>query len=73
MDLPIHQPAIPAIAIDTTAAGDTYLGYYVAMRYQGKDPSTAARIASIASAKSVETAGAAPSIPYISELFADIS
>ena len=72
MDIPIHQPAIPAAAIDTTAAGDTYLGYYVAMRYQGKDPSTAARIASIAAAKSTETAGAAPSIPHISELFADI-
>ena len=73
MDTPIHQPAIPATAIDTTAAGDTYLGYYVAMRYQGKDPATAARIASIAAAKAVETAGAAPSIPHISELFTGVS
>lgn len=69
---PLYQPAIPAAAVDTTAAGDTYLGYYAAMRYQGRPPAAAARISSYAAAKAVETAGAAPSIPYLSALPAEI-
>lgn len=61
----ISQPAFPAHAVDTTGAGDTFLGYYVAQRFQGNPPEDAAAVAAYAAAKAVEAPGAAESIPRL--------
>lgn len=56
-------PAFPVDVVDTTGAGDTFLGYLVASRIDGADWTTALRRASAAAALSVTKAGAAASIP----------
>jgi ribokinase len=50
-------------AVDTTAAGDTYLGYLIANLANGADTKTAVREATAAAALAVQVKGAAPSIP----------
>ncbi len=62
------QSAFSVTAVDTTAAGDTWTGYYLAGRIAGKDAETAMREASMASAISVSRPGAAPSIPEQKEV-----
>ncbi|MEE0929024.1 MAG: PfkB family carbohydrate kinase, partial [Acutalibacteraceae bacterium] len=62
------QSAFKAEAVDTTAAGDTFVGYFVSCLSKGSSPSDALRIASIASAITVSRHGAAPSIPTIREV-----
>lgn len=54
--------------VDTTAAGDTFLGYFVALTAMGRDTQTALRYASAASSLAVSKAGAVPSIPTIDEV-----
>jgi ribokinase len=54
--------------IDTTAAGDTFTGYYIASLSKGYSIQASLESASIASSLSVTKKGAAPSIPYISEV-----
>ncbi len=54
--------------VDTTAAGDTMMGYFVAMLAKGKEPDEALKIASMASSITVSRKGAAASIPTISEI-----
>lgn len=61
----LRQAAAQASPVDTTAAGDTFLGYYVSMRFNGQEVAKAAKMASIAAAKAVEVSGAAESIPRI--------
>ena len=61
-------PAYPVQAVDTTAAGDTFIGYYLAERLQGQTPARAARLASRAAAVAVTRPGAMPSIPRREEL-----
>ena len=51
----------------------SFLGYYVAMRYLGRDIPAAAEIASLAAAKAVEVPGAAPSIPHMASLIPDLT
>lgn len=60
----IFQPATKVNAIDTTGAGDTFTGYYIAAISQGKSMHVALKQASIAAAISVTKNGAVPSIPY---------
>ena len=50
-------------AVDTTAAGDTFTGYFIANITAGKEPAQALRLASIASALTVTRPGASSSIP----------
>ena len=64
----LRQNAFCVPAVDTTAAGDTFTGYFVASLASGDSPGRALRVASAAAAISVSRAGAAPSIPYISEV-----
>ena len=64
----IKQAAFEAKAVDTTAAGDTFSGYFISMISQGKTIADALRIASMASAVTVSRKGASVSIPYINEL-----
>lgn len=64
----IEQPAFPVEAVDTTAAGDTFIGYFVAGLEDGLPLSDCLRRASLAAAVAVTRPGAAPSIPWRSEL-----
>ena len=57
-------------AVDTTAAGDTFTGYFFTELLSGADPESALRIASAASAIAVSRAGASPSIPTKDEVLA---
>lgn len=61
-------PAHRVEAIDTTAAGDTFIGYFMASRQHGHDVEHCLRQASAASALCVQRTGAAPSIPVFSEV-----
>lgn len=55
--------------VDTTAAGDTFTGYFFAEIMSGNTPAEALKIASAASAIAVSRKGAAPSIPTRDEVF----
>ena len=59
----IHQPCYPALAVDTTAAGDTFTGYFAAAMVEGKTPAQALRLAACAAAITVSGEGASVSIP----------
>lgn len=49
--------------VDTTAAGDTFLGYFLAGVLQKRDPAEALERATFASALTIQSPGAADSIP----------
>ena len=55
-------------AIDTTAAGDTFTGYFIAAIMGGKTIDEALREAAIASGIAVSRMGASNSIPYLAEV-----
>ena len=58
----------PVPVADTTAAGDTFCGYFVASTAQGMSPALALERACAASALAVSRPGAAPSIPTRDEV-----
>lgn len=64
----VRQAAFKAQAVDTTAAGDTYTGYFIAGLMEGRDIQKSMCRASMASSISVTRAGAAPSIPTVEEV-----
>ena len=55
-------------AVDTTAAGDTFTGYFLASVIGGRTPEAALDLAARASAVTVSRPGAAPSIPVMDEV-----
>lgn len=55
-------------AVDTTAAGDTFTGYYLASMLSGKSVQEALETATVASSITVTREGAANSIPYMKEI-----
>jgi len=55
-------------AVDTTAAGDTFAGFFIASIATGKEPDEALRLSSIASALTVSRPGASSSIPMLEEV-----
>jgi ribokinase len=61
-------PAHPVTPVDTTAAGDTYTGYFIAGIIDGADIPAAMELATEAAAVTVTRSGAAESIPTKSEL-----
>lgn len=64
-----HDQAIYKVnAVDTTAAGDTFTGFFIAATSAGRPVSEALDVASRASAIAVTRAGAVPSIPTIDEV-----
>ncbi len=69
-DRRIVQPAFAVDAVDTTAAGDTFIGYFVAGLADGLPLATCLHQASLAASVTVTRHGAAPSIPWASELHA---
>lgn len=64
----IHQDAFPVQAVDTTAAGDTFTGYFLDSLLRGHSPAQCLRRASCASAIAVTRSGAADSIPTADEV-----
>lgn len=65
-----HFPAPKVKPVDTTAAGDTFVGGFAAALAEGKSESEAIRFGQIAAALSVTRSGAQPSIPAASEVLA---
>jgi ribokinase len=63
-----HHPARPVKAVDTTAAGDTFIGGLCAALVRGRSVGEAIRYAQAAAAISVTRLGAQPSIPFAREL-----
>ncbi len=61
-------PAVPVKAIDTTGAGDTYLGYVLAVLDEGQTIEQAMQIAATASALQVTRQGASAAIPTRAEV-----
>jgi ribokinase len=60
--------AVKAKAVDTTAAGDTFIGYYLAGLAEGLAKPEAMKLAVKAAALTVSRKGAAESIPFRGEL-----
>ncbi len=67
-NLRLSQPIFPVEAVDTTAAGDTFCGYFLAALCRNVPIETALREASAASAIAVSRPNAAPSIPLYEEV-----
>jgi len=63
-----RQQAFPAKAVDTTAAGDTFTGYFIAGLAEGRPLEECMRRASMASSIGVTRPGAANSIPTRDEV-----
>lgn len=68
----VRQCAYPVKAVDTTGAGDTFMGYFVGCLAQGMERQTAMQYASMASAISVTRPGAAAAIPLMDEVRAAV-
>ncbi|MGY2292851.1 ribokinase [Pseudomonas sp. SDO528_S397] len=63
-----HLPAPKVKAVDTTAAGDTFVGGFAAALAGGKREAEAIRFGQAAAALSVTRAGAQPSIPTLHDV-----
>lgn len=63
-----HEAALSVTAVDTTAAGDTFIGYFLAELMRGGDPAAALKAGCRAAAICVTRAGASDSIPYRNEV-----
>ena len=68
-DVEIAVPAREVKAVDTTSAGDTVTGYFLASKLRGMDAQTAMEYAVFASSITVSRHGAAVSIPTADEVF----
>ena len=71
-DTTIFEPARVVNAIDTTAAGDTFTGFFLASLLQNRTPKECLKIATIASSKTVQKKGAAQSIPTMEEVLKEL-
>lgn len=65
-----RQDAFPVQAVDTTAAGDTFTGYFFSGILRGLPPTDCLRLAAMASAITVGRPGASVSIPTLDEVTA---
>ena len=68
----LHEPARETEVADTTAAGDTFTGYFLAGYLKDRDPARALRYAAAAAAIAVSREGAAPSIPEREEVLSKL-
>ena len=64
----VYQPIFQTEVVDTTAAGDTFTGYFLAAILQGKTEEVALKMASRAAAITVSRKGASCAIPTFEEL-----
>ncbi len=60
--------ACPVTAVDTTAAGDTFIGFFLGAWIRSGDARQSMRMATKAAALAVSRPGAVPSIPYWEEV-----
>lgn len=67
-DTRLTVPAVQVTAVDTTAAGDTFIGFYLARRAAGDAAHNALKTACAAAAASVTKQGAMDSIPRLADL-----
>lgn len=67
-ELQHRQEIYKVSAVDTTAAGDTFTGYFIASMLEGADIKECMNLAAKASAIAVTRPGAAPSIPRREEV-----
>ena len=67
-DQRVYQPIFPVKAVDTTAAGDTFTGYFLAGMADGMSVADTLKMSAKASSIAVTRAGAVPSIPYRAEV-----
>jgi len=65
----LHEPIYDLPVVDTTAAGDTFIGYFLTSRSLGHDNQSSLRYACKASGLAVSRLGAMGSIPLASEVF----
>lgn len=63
----LYQPAIKTAVVDSTAAGDTFTGYFFCAVLEGQPMEKALRLATVAAAIAVGRAGAGVSIPLRAE------
>lgn len=68
----VEQPIYPTKVKDTTAAGDTFTGYFISMIASGLAVKEALRIAAKAASLAVSKEGASSSIPTREEVFASL-
>lgn len=68
----IHQPAFKVNAIDTTAAGDTFIGYFAACLVRGLEVKKILTVASKASSITVTGKGSSNSIPSWDQVVAEL-
>jgi len=66
----LFQPVFSVQAVDTTAAGDTFTGYFLAGLVEGLPIEQILRMSAKASSIAVTRQGAVPSIPYREEVLA---
>jgi len=66
----IYQNAFPCEAVDTTGAGDTFSGFFIALSADGKSVQEALELSCKSSSLSVRMMGAAASIPTLQEVLA---
>ncbi len=64
----VFCPAEKVDPVDTTAAGDTFTGYFLRGMLDGRTPEEALRLAAKAAAIAVSRPGASPSIPHLQEV-----
>ncbi|MBM6949229.1 ribokinase [Mordavella massiliensis] len=64
----LSAPCVRTRAVDTTAAGDTFTGYFFAEILRGRTEEQALRTASQVAAITVSRRGAAAAIPYLREV-----
>jgi ribokinase len=64
----LHMPVAPVVAVDTTAAGDTFVGGFAAGLAEGMSLEAAIALGQHAAALAVTRPGAQPSIPHRHEL-----
>lgn len=65
------QPIFPVNVVDTTAAGDTFTGYFLAGLIEGMPVPDILRMSAKASSITVSREGAVPSIPYRTEVMGE--
>ena len=66
------QPIFPVEPVDTTGAGDTFIGYFIAQLDVGKTPQQALRMAAAAAALKVTKKGTAQAIPLLEDVISFI-
>ncbi len=64
----VYVPSKKVEVLDTTAAGDTFLGYYLTSRLKGLDVLESMTIATKAASITVTKPGAMDSIPYLTQV-----